>query len=121
MWLKECQFSILSPGIFYLPMEVVYFDDRVREFIESLEESVISKVYRTLMLLEQNGYRLRMPHMRILERNLYELRLVGQIAVRLFYAIKNDRAYILHGFVKKTMRIPERELLLLEQSATVLT
>lgn len=65
---------------------------------------------RTIDLLEMFGHELGLPHSKNITKNLFELRIRGIQEVRLFYTFYNRQAIILHGFVKKTERIPLREL-----------
>lgn len=82
----------------------------VREFIYALQRQTFAKTVRILAMLETNGHNLRMPYARQIEHDLWELRIRGQQEVRLFYCIRFGRAHILHGFVKKTMLTPHREI-----------
>ena len=93
-------------------MEVLLFDHRVQDFINMLEEDAEARVWQAIVLLKDYGHRLRMPHARMVEAGLYELRIIGYQEVRLFYTFKRSQVWILHGFVKKTMRLPESELLI---------
>ena len=92
-------------------MEVILFDHRVQDFINTLEDEAVSRVWRILRILENKGHLLRMPHARMIEAGLYELRIIGHQEVRLFYTFKRNRAWVLHGFIKKTVRLPETELI----------
>ncbi len=51
-----------------------------------------------------------MPHSKMVSYKLFELRIRGKKEVRIFYTFKNDYAFLLHSFVKKTQKIPAREL-----------
>ncbi|MBI3627133.1 MAG: type II toxin-antitoxin system RelE/ParE family toxin [Candidatus Sungbacteria bacterium] len=41
---------------------------------------------------------------------LFELRIHGKQEVRIFYTFHRDEAVLLHGFVKKSKRIPKLEV-----------
>jgi phage-related protein len=56
------------------------------------------------------GHELGLPHSKNIAKNLFELRVRGTQEVRLFYAFHERKALILHGFIKKSKRIPAREL-----------
>ncbi len=86
------------------------FGKHVREFIYALQQQTFAKAIRGLALLETNGHQLRMPHAKLIEHDLWELRIRAQQEVRLFYCIHLGRAYVLHGFIKKTMFTPRREI-----------
>ena len=92
-------------------MEVSYFDSTLEKFILRLEKATIAKVLRTVALLERFGSVLGMPHSKKVAPQLFELRIRGRQEVRILYAFyKNNTAILLHGFIKKSERIPAREL-----------
>lgn len=89
----------------------IEINKKVREFIIALEDSTKKKTAREISLLEKYGYLLGMPSSKRLGRNLYELRIRGQQEVRLFYCFKNGVIFIIHGIIKKSQKIPRKELL----------
>lgn len=91
-------------------MQVHLLDDRVERFIQSLEYTTYGKILHAFELLETYGYRLGMPHAKQVKKHLFELRISGQQETRLFYTIQTSKAIIIHGFVKKTMQTPRKEL-----------
>ncbi|TAN33771.1 type II toxin-antitoxin system RelE/ParE family toxin [Patescibacteria group bacterium] len=91
-------------------MEVQYFDDQLEEFIKNLEESTVAKVVRTVELLRRFGHLLGMPHSKKVGSHLYELRIHGKQKVRILYTFKGSVIMLLHGFIKKSSRIPTKEL-----------
>jgi phage-related protein len=90
-------------------MEIIVLKD-VEIFIASLEERTIAKVLRTIDLLERFGYRLGIPHSKKIDRDLFELRVRGQQEVRIFYVFKQGAIILIHGFIKKSQKIPKREI-----------
>lgn len=91
-------------------MRVLYVDAGVETFVADLMPQIRAKVLRTINLLERFGHQLGMPHSKHIERHLLELRICGQQDVRIFYTIRNTDVVLLHGFVKKSAKIPSREL-----------
>ena len=91
-------------------MEIHFIDPSIEKFIRSLEKSAIAKVLRTLDLLERFGYQLGMPHGKKVADGLFELRVRGTQDIRFLYTFHGRRIVILHGFVKKSDRIPQREM-----------
>jgi len=89
----------------------IQYDEEAEEFIEFLQKSSKSKLSRLVKLLIQYGPDLGMPHSRKLSKRLYELRIRGSQEVRFFYFRKVESIIILHGFIKKTQKIPSRELM----------
>jgi phage-related protein len=90
-------------------MEIVY-DPDVREFIFSLESSTRAKVFRMIGFLEKFGHEIRPPYSKKVSDELFELRVRGVQEVRVFYTFYNSSAYLLHGFVKKSQKLPAKEL-----------
>jgi len=91
-------------------MEIRNFNDSVEKFIESLEESTIAKVLRTLDVLEEFGPHVGMPHSKKVENKLFELRIKGKQEVRIFYAVHKSSVVLLHGFIKKSQKTPKQEI-----------
>ena len=99
-----------TPAIYFF-MEIIYHS-AVQSFLTTLEDRTLSKVMRAIDLLEEYGFRLRMPHTKYFGDGLYELRVHDAQEVRLFYGFAHHKIYLAHGFMKKTMRIPQKELIM---------
>lgn len=87
-------------------------DYPVAEFIESLTTKEQAKIARSIDLLEEFGILLGMPHVKKLEKDLWELRILfsGNI-YRIFFTQKDKQTImLLHGFKKKTQKTPAKEL-----------
>jgi len=91
-------------------MEINIIDASLDKFIKSLEKPTIAKVLRIIDLLERFSYNLGSPHSKKVRARLYELRIRGTQEVRLFYCFHKSRIFLLHGFIKKSQRIPGREI-----------
>jgi len=90
-------------------MEVKFFDEQIERFIFNLQKKTIAKTLRTIDLLEEFGHKLGMPHSRRLGKGCFELRIRGGEEIRIFYIFDKGNAVLVHGFVKKTQKIPRRE------------
>jgi phage-related protein len=82
----------------------------VRDWLRSLpmlERKTIGDDIRTV----QFGWPLGMPLVRKLEAGLWEVRikLTNRIA-RVLFTIVDDDAVLLHGFIKKSQKIPQTDL-----------
>ena len=78
------------------------------EYINNLPTRDKVKVSNILRLLEEFGTSLIMPHARHIEGKLWEFRPGDN---RLFYCLHDGKQFvILHGFRKKTMQTPEKEI-----------
>ncbi len=89
-------------------MEIRFFNQKIENFIEKLEESAIAKILRTLNLLEKFGNKLGMPHSKKIDTNLYELRIRGRVEVRIIYCFHQNTIILLYIFIKKTQKIPKK-------------
>jgi len=91
-------------------MEVVIWSKRVSEFIYSLDLEVSKKTMKLIALLEEHGHLIDMPDSKSLGKGLFELRLQGKLKVRILYVFKNNKACIIHAFIKKTWEIPYKDM-----------
>lgn len=52
-----------------------------------------------------------MPLVRYIEPKLWEIRSnIANGIIRIFFTIMNDELILLHGFIKKSQKTPEKEL-----------
>lgn len=90
-------------------MEIYYHPD-VGKFLDKPDDATGGKMVRLLDSLEKNDGIIGMPHAKKLEKRLYELRIPGGRKVRVLYALNDGDILLLHAFVKKSARIPRKEL-----------
>ena len=91
-------------------MEVRILDVSLEKFIKSLQKPTIAKVLRMIDLLEKFGQKLGPPHTKKVSARLFELRIAGRQEVRIFYTFHKSKNFLLHGFVKKSQKIPKKEI-----------
>jgi len=91
-------------------MEICIFDVSLEKFIKNLQKPTIAKVLRTIDLLEKFGQKLGPPHTKKISARLFELRISGKKEVRIFYSFHKSQVFLLHGFVKKSQKIPIKEI-----------
>lgn len=82
----------------------------VDDFIKVQDLSTRKKIAFRINLLERFGMHLGMPYSRKITGNLYELRMRGEVEVRIIYSFKNNYAILLHAFKKKQDKLPQREI-----------
>ena len=84
----------------------------VTEFLNSLNDKMRAKVLRTIMLLEQNGNDLHEPYSKYLGDGIFELRAKqgSDITRVLYFFVVGHKIILTNGFVKKTQKIPKREI-----------
>jgi len=97
--------------------KVIYYttdneDNPVKEFVHGLSASQKKKLVRILTYIEMYGLVTAIPHIKKLTGTpLWEIRILGQDNIRVLYAsIEKDIILVLHGFIKKSQKTPEREL-----------
>jgi phage-related protein len=88
----------------------------VLEFLLSLNPKMRAKAYSEIELLQKHGTFLREPYVKSIKgdkfKGLFELRIkFGTDITRIFYfTFRNNMFVLLHGFIKKSDKTPEREL-----------
>ena len=85
----------------------------IMDFILSLDEETQLDVLAILRKMESDPFNLGTLSKKIKGiKNLFELRVKGKnIIIRLFYCYKKNKIIIvLHGFIKKTQKIPLKKL-----------
>ena len=99
--------------------EVEYYEKSdgtypVEEFILSQDIKMQTKLFRLLELLELKGNELREPYSKSLSDGIFEIRAIqGNNITRVLYFFVVDKKIILtNGFVKKTQKTPENEIVL---------
>jgi phage-related protein len=98
-----------------LILQVVFYQSEnskepVREWLKSLsqgEKKLIGEAIKTV----QFSYLIGMPLVRKMSPDLWEVRvhLSNKIA-RVLFTIKNQKMILLHGFIKKSQKTPNKEL-----------
>lgn len=88
----------------------------IQDFLYSLSPKLRSKAFSDIELLKNMGNELTEPYVKSIKGNknkgLYELRIKfsNDIARIFYFTCHNNKYVLLHGFVKKTMKTPEREI-----------
>lgn len=84
-------------------------DYPVKDFIGEQDEVTKTKIGYSVRLLIDYGPFLKPPDIKKLKNKLYELRISGKTAIRIFYTITSGHYYLLHAFKKKSQKTPARE------------
>lgn len=91
-------------------MEIIYWNKKVDEFINGLDDLTASRTYKSIGLLKEQGHLLDMPDSKSLGKSLFELRTQGKRKVRILYIFHKNKAYLIHGFVKKAWKISMKDI-----------
>lgn len=98
-------------------MEIKFYENEKGEepakiFIESLSNKDRVKVVHAIEKLSAMGNGLRRPNSAYLRNDILELRIAGkdnQIRI-LYFFFSGDKAILSHGFIKRTMKVPDKEI-----------
>jgi len=91
---------------------IEYANRDAEQFILELPSGLAAKYFQLTDLMLEFGSNLGMPHSRALSGGLFELRVKGQEGIaRIFYCtLVGRRIVMLHGFIKKSQKTPDKEL-----------
>ena len=84
----------------------------IKEFLDKLQVKHRAKALHDIDVLEEYGTLLTEPHVKHIDGKLWELRIKSASDIsRIFYFIAVGKDIILlHGFVKKSQKIPKKEI-----------
>jgi phage-related protein len=86
-------------------------NEPVRNFLSELEKSDKKKIGADIRKV-QFGWPIGMPLVKSLGKGLWELRtsMPSRKEIRVFFAIGEDEMILLHAFVKKSQKTPDKEI-----------
>ena len=83
---------------------------KLKEFLEGQSIEINAEYMRITDELEQEG-KIGYPYGEKVEKDLFAIRIISAGNVRVFYVYAtHDRIYGIHGYVKKTQTIPQKEI-----------
>ncbi len=85
-------------------------DNPIEDFIKAQDKRTYAKILTSISLLKEGGPFLKPPYIKKLRDKLYELRISGTVAIRIFYTVKTGEYYLLYVFKKKSQQTPNKEL-----------
>ncbi|MDO8658015.1 MAG: type II toxin-antitoxin system RelE/ParE family toxin [Candidatus Levybacteria bacterium] len=96
---------------------VIYYvskngNNPIRNFLDNLSPKQQAKILRIFMYIKEYGLQSVVSHVKKLSgTQLWEIRVLGQDNIRVFYGlISKNGVLILHGFIKKKQKTPEKEI-----------
>ena len=100
--------------------EIEYYSEAIEEDILNLPAGLLGRYIHLTKLMKEFGSNLGMPHTKPIDNGLIELRLKSKEGIaRIFYCTKvGKRIVMLHVFIKKSQKIPKKELKLAIQRMT---
>jgi phage-related protein len=92
--------------------KIEYFNDNVAKTILKMPSGLLARYVHITDMMLVFGPNLGMPHTRAMGEKLFEIRLKGKEGIsRVFYCTKaGQRIIMLHMFIKKGEKTPEKEL-----------
>jgi len=96
---------------------IEYYSPKLEEDVLSLPTGLLARYLHLTDLMLEFGSNLGMPHTKVIESGLFELRVKGKEGIaRVFYCTKiGKRIVMLHVFIKKTQKTPKKEIKLAMQ------
>lgn len=91
-------------------MQIETIANEIDKFILNLDAQTKARTLRCFDLLEKYEYKLGMPYSKSLHGGLFELRVTSNKQVRVIYCFHKGKVYLLHAFIKKTNKIPKKEI-----------
>lgn len=84
----------------------------VEEFLESLSSRQAANILEAMDYLKTFGLQLREPYVKFIGDKLYELRVKDSDGIYrvLYFAASGKKFVMVHGFIKKTQKMPAKEL-----------
>jgi phage-related protein len=88
------------------------FSDMVEEQTLAFPKGIVADFLRVVELIEEFGPAIGRPHTAPLGKGLFEIRAKGRegIGRSIFCSVRDRKLIILHSFMKKTQKIPQKEM-----------
>jgi len=92
--------------------EINYYNEKVESWINKMPIGMRAYYARITERIIRMGPNLGMPFTRMIEKNLFELRVKAKEGISriLYCTVKHGKIVVLHGFIKKDKRTPKKEL-----------
>jgi phage-related protein len=85
-------------------------NEPVRKWLKSLDKEIRSIIGKDICTV-QEGWPLGMPLVRNIGNGLWEVRSsIPNGIARVIFTMKNNEMVLLHGFIKKTQKTPDKDL-----------
>ena len=95
-----------------MPWKISFFDQKVESKTLRFPAGILANLLHILEMIEEFGPALGAPYTASMGGGLFEIRARGKegIGRSLFCTVKGQEIVILHSFIKKTQKIPKKEL-----------
>ena len=97
--------------------QITYYSEDVRKILESWPVGIRAFYARLTKRIKLYGPNLGMPFTRSINNRLFEIRAKGKegIGRAFFCTVMGNKIMILHAFIKKTQKTPQKELKIARQ------
>ena len=91
---------------------ILFFNENVEKETLSFPTKLLAKLLHIFELIQELGPKIGEPYIKYLDNGLLEIRTKSQegIGRSIFCYKKENNIVILHSFIKKSQKIPKREL-----------
>ncbi len=92
--------------------KIEFFNEMVEKQTLAFPKGILADFLRVVELIEEFGPAIGRPHTASLGKGLFEIRAKGRegIGRSIFCSVRDRKLIILHSFVKKTQKIPQKEM-----------
>jgi len=92
--------------------KIEFFNEMVEKQTLAFPKGILADFLRVVELIEEFGPAIGRPHTAPLGKGLFEIRAKGKegIGRSIFCSVRDGKLIILHSFVKKTQKIPQKEM-----------
>ena len=91
---------------------IFYYNRNLELEILNLPDGLLARYFHLTDLMIEFGSNLGLPHTKAIDKGLFELRIKSKEGIaRVFFCTKiGKKIIILHSYIKKSQKIPKREL-----------
>lgn len=92
--------------------QIVYYNENLEQEILNLPDGLLARYFHLTGLMIEFGSNLGLPHTKAIDKGLFELRVKSKEGIaRVFFCTKiGKKIMMLHSYIKKSQKIPKREL-----------
>ncbi len=92
--------------------EIHFYSNDEMKVIQNFPKSILANLIHIFEMIEFMGPNLGLPYTKSLGKGIFEIRAKGKegISRSLFCIVKDRRIIILHSFIKKSNKIPKKDL-----------
>lgn len=92
--------------------QIIYYNENIEQEILNLPDGLLARYFHLTDLMIEFGSNLGLPHTKTIDKGLFEIRIKSKEGIaRVFFCTKIGKKIImLHSYIKKSQKIPKREL-----------